>query len=269
MLGPMPCVWGGIPQLELGSPGWSLLELWLLSLSVPGRPGESWCPRGSRMPMWRTVKEKWLSLTSCSSKGQRGTTNVKKDMWSIWGHPSCQTAAGRNFWWGHLRWTPPALASAALSSYLTGTLRLDTFLCAGRWLRVRKASNNISGHMTNKLRVAKSLQTDLHPADLVFWLFLNDLSTVQRAGDVIESSAFSLKPPGHVGKIHTATGGLLHQLQETTGQQVQRYSWTNTTDLAFWFYVQQKTHSIFNTTTYVVKLNWDFGACDRPSKLVR
>lgn len=66
------------------------------------------------------------------------------------------------------------------------------------------------------------LLLDSHPADLVFRLFLDDLNAVQSVGDVIESSAFGLKPCGHVAEIHGATGGLLHQLQETAGQQLQR-----------------------------------------------
>lgn len=92
----------------------------------------------------------------------------------------------------------------------------------------------------------RRLFPDLHPADPVFWLFLDDVNAVQRTGDVIKSSAVGLKPSGHVGEIHTATGGLLHQLQEPAGQQVQRHPWP--TKLEFGFYSQPKLHSIFDTT---------------------
>lgn len=66
-----------------------------------------------------------------------------------------------------------------------------------------------------------ALFPDVHPADPVFGLFLDDVNAVQRTGDVIKSSAVGLKPSGHVGEIHTAAGGPLHQLQEPAGQQVQ------------------------------------------------
>lgn len=128
--------WGCVPQLGLGSPVCFPLELWPLSLSVPGRSGAAWCPHGSRRPTWIKVKGK-----SCSSNELRGTTNVHKDMWSTWSHLSCQTVAGHNAWWGHLRWTPPASAFAALTSCLRGTLRLDVFLCGGKRRRIRTASN--------------------------------------------------------------------------------------------------------------------------------
>lgn len=136
--------WGSLPRLGPGSPFWFLLELWLLSPSVPGRSGEARGPGGSRMPTWRKVKEELLSLISCSSKGRRGATN--KDMWSFCRHLLRQTAAGHNFWWGHPRWPPSAWASPAPSFCLRGTLRLDTFLCADIRIRVRTAWNHFWLH---------------------------------------------------------------------------------------------------------------------------
>lgn len=138
--------WGCVPQLELESPVCFLLELWPLSLSVPGSSGEAWCPHGSHRPTWIKVKGKF----SCSSNERRGTTNVHKDMWSIWSYLSCQTVAGHNAWWGHLRWTPTALALAALTSCLRGILRLDVFLLEAKEGESEQLQTNISANTMNK-----------------------------------------------------------------------------------------------------------------------